>query len=303
MADNNLTPQEVFEARVRRVWHNEEWYYAIVDVVEVLTESPDPSAYWRNLKKQRLAKDEQAVEALKHVIQLKLQARDNRFRLTDVCNRRTLLRFIQSISSPRAEPFKIWLAEVGDERIAEIENPEIAIQRVRNGYRAKGYDEQWIEERIRNDLIRNELTDEWKNRGAQDGVEYAVLTNEIHTGTFEVSVQAHKKYKLLPTRENLRNHMTPIELALLSLSEASCVEFHRDRESQGFTALKRDATDAGEIGGDARRMIEQRMKKPVVSPENHLPTKPEKQKLAGKTRKALPSPEQGSLFDQDSTNK
>lgn len=301
MKNDNQSPQQVFEARVRRIWHNEEWYYAIVDVIEVLTDSPDPSAYWRNLKRQRLSKDEQAIRALESVVQLKLQARDNRFRLTDVCNRQTLLRFIQSIASPRAEPFKVWLAQVGDERIAEIEHPELAIQRVRNDYRAKGYDEQWIEERIRNDLIRNELTDEWKSRGAHDGTEYAILTNEIHTGTFEVSVQAHKTYKLLPARENLRNHMTPIELALLSLSEASCVEFHRDRESQGFSELRRDAVDAGEIGGDARRMIEQRMKKPVVSPENYLLTKPQQQKRVGKAKKQLPSPEQSSLFDTSDT--
>lgn len=201
MLNDHHAPQEVFEARVRRVWHNGEWYYSIVDAIEVLTDSLDPSSYWRNLKKQRLGKDEDAIEALESIIQLRLQARDNRFRLTDLCNRRVLLRFIQSVSSPRAEPFKLWLAEVGNDRIAEVENPELALQRVRETYRSKGYDDQWIEERIRNDLIRNELTDEWKSRGACDGVEYALLTHEIHTGTFELSVQAHKKYKLLPGRE------------------------------------------------------------------------------------------------------
>lgn len=295
MVDENRTPQEVFEAGVRRIWHNGEWYYAIVDVIEVLTNSLDPSSYWRNLKRQRLAKDEQAAEALESIIQLRLQARDKRFRLTDMCNRKALLRFIQSISSPRAEPFKVWLAQIGDERIAEIENPELAIQRVRGMYHAKGYDDQWIEERIRNDLIRNELTDEWKSRGAQDGTEYAILTNEIHTGTFEISVQAHKKYKLLPSRENLRNHMTPIELALLSLSEASCVEFHRDRDSQEFSELRRDAVDAGEIGGDARKMIEQRMKKRVVSFENHLDKQRQRKVSKGRVteaRKLLPQPDQ-----------
>src|SRR5690348_15291915 len=167
MLDN---PGGVFEGRVRRIWHNGEWYYAIVDVIEVLTDSPDPSAYWRNLKKQRITKDEHAVEALENIVQFRLQARDQRFRLTDTCDRKTLLRFIQSITSPRAEPFKLWLAQVGDERIAEVEDPELALQRVRETYRAKGHDDKWIEERIRSDLIRNDLTDEWKERGAQEGV-------------------------------------------------------------------------------------------------------------------------------------
>lgn len=270
MSENKQTPQTVFAGSVRRIWHDNEWHYAIIDVIEVLTESIDPGRYWRNLKQKRLTKEEASIETLASIVQLKLQARDNRFRLTDLCNRKTLLRIIQSIPSPHAESFKLWLAEVGNERIAEVENPELALKRVRATYRAKGYDEQWIKERIRNDLIRNDLTDEWKFRGAEDGREYAVLTNEIHTGTFALAVQAHKTYKLLPPEENLRNHMTPIELALLSLSEASCIEFHRDRDSQGFPDLQRDAKDAGEIGGDARKLIEQRMQKSVVSSNNYL---------------------------------
>ena len=179
MREDNQTPQEIFEARVRRVWYEEEWYYAIVDVVEVLTDSPDPSSYWRNLKKQRLSKEENAAEVFDTIVQLKLQARDNRLRFTDTSNRQTILRIIQSIPSPRAEPFKLWLAQVGDERIEEIEHPEQAIERVRQTYRAKGYDDAWIEERIKNDLVRNELTDEWKFRGAKEGQEFAMRLTQF----------------------------------------------------------------------------------------------------------------------------
>lgn len=302
MQQNNQTPQEMFGMQVRRIWHHDEWYYAIVDVIEVLTESPDPSAYWRNLKRQRLAKDEQAAEALESIMQFKLQAHDHRFRLTDTCNRKALLRFIQSIPSPKAEPFKTWLAAVGDERIAEVENPELALQRVREMYRAKGYNEQWIEERIKNDLVRNELTDEWQERGAQEGVEFAILTNEISKGTFDFSVQVYKQYKLLPGKANLRDHMTVLELALCSLSEATAITLHQDRDSQGFLELKRDATDAGKAGGKARQHIEEAIGRSVVSQENHLDRPQKAQKVQGKQKKPkqITGP---SLFDTSDKEK
>jgi DNA-damage-inducible protein D len=291
MAEGNLPPSlSLFHPDVRRIWHRGEWYYAIVDIIAFLTESKDPGAYWRNTKK-RLADDEGARQTLDQLVQLKLKAHDGRFRLTDTANRQAILRLMQSIPSPRAEPLRLWLAQVGEERFEEIEHPEQALERVKQTYRAKGYDDAWIEERIKNDLLRNELTDEWKERGAQEGVEFAILTNEIHQGTFAVSVQAHKTYKLLPTRTNLRDHMTPLELALTSLSEATAITLHRDRESQGFPDLKRDAADAGEAGGEARLVIEKRIGKPVLSPQNFLG------KARQKPHQVEPA-QQASLFDQ-----
>ncbi len=287
---------------VRRIWHNNTWYYVIVDVLAyVLPDIKDHANYWRVLK-NRLRHEDGARETIESIVQFKLKARDGRMRQTDTCDRASVFRILQSIHTPRVEPFKQWLAKTGDERIEEIEHPEKALDRVRADLRAKGYDEKWIEERIKSDLIRNGLTDEWKERGAKEGMEFAILTNEIHQGTFDISIQTHKKYKLLPARTNLRDHMTHLELALTSLSEATAITLHQNRDSQGFPELKRDATDAGAIGGDARRMIEQRISQPVISSQNFL-GQPE-----GKRKKQQPSPtelqqheefenpEQGTLF-------
>ena len=263
---------------IRRIWHQGEWYYSVIDIIAVLTDSTNPNTYWRVLKAR--AKTEGFEETLAQIEQLKLKSADGRFRLTDTANRQTLLRLIQSVPSPKAEPVRLWLAQVGEERIEEIEHPEAALDRLRARLRAKGYDDAWIEERIKNDLIRNELTDEWRDRGAQEGLEFAILTNELSKGTFGVSVQAHKQYKVLPTKANLRDHMTPLELALCSLSEATAIELHRDRESQGFPELKRDATDAGTTAGEARKLVEKTIGKPVVSRENYLHL--EKGRRAGK---------------------
>ena len=277
MLDEENRELALFEQKhLRRVWHEGEWYYSITDVITALTDSANPRVYWGKLKER--AKSEGFDEALARIEQLKLKSPDGRFRLTDTANRETLLRIIQSIPSPRAEPFRLWLARVGEERFEEIEHPEAAIERVRATYRAKGYDEAWIDARIKNDLIRNELTDEWKDRGAKEGVEFAVLTNELSKGTFGMTVSVYKGYKLLPTRSNLRDHMTPIELALTSLSEATAVTFHRERESQGFPELKRDTTDAGKATGEARRALEKNMGRSVVSRENYLKTKTVKEK-------------------------
>ena len=257
---------------VRRMWYQDAWFYSLVDVVAVLTESANANRYWNTLKTRLRA--EGAEETLRGVVQLRLQSRDNRLRLTDVANRETLLRIIQSIPSPRAEPFKQWLAQVGDQRFAELENPEAAFERIREGYRARGYDERWIDERMRADLIRNELTTEWQERGATEGTQFAILTNTIHEGTFALGVAAHKDYKTLRKRDNLRDHMTPIELALISLGEATAIEMHRDRDSQGFPELKRDASDAGTTAGKARRVIEADLGRPVVSQQNYRALKP-----------------------------
>ncbi len=259
------------QKQLRRVWHKDEWYYSIVDVIAVLTDSTNPRVYWAKLKER--ATSEGFDKTLNQVEPLKLKSPDGRFRQTDTANRQTLLRLIQSIPSPRAEPFRVWLAQVGEERLAEIEHPEAAIERVRVMYKAKGYDDAWIDARIRNDLIRNELTDEWKGRGAKEGIEYAILTNELTKGTFGFTVQTYKEYKLLPIRTNLRDHMTPIELALISLSEATAITYHRGRDSQGFSELKRDTTDAGRATGKARQALEEEMGTIVISKENYLGNK------------------------------
>lgn len=275
----------IFEQKqLRRIWHKGEWYYSIIDVIAILTDSPQPRIYWARLKER--IKSEGFNEALAQIDQLKLKSPDGRFRLTDTANRQTLLRLIQSIPSPRAEPFRLWLAQVGEERFEEIENPEATLERVRATYKAKGYDDAWIEARIKNDLIRNELTDEWMERGAKADTEYAILTNELSKGTFGLTVAAYKNYKLLPTRVNLRDHMTPIELALTSLSEATAITYHRERDSQGFPALRRDATDAGRTAGKARKAIEEDMGHSVVSQENYLHLK--RVKGRGKQEKEQP---------------
>lgn len=269
MTQEDTTELSLFEQKqLRRVWYNSEWYYSIIDVIAILTGSDRPRKYWSDLKAR--AKAEGFDEALVQIKELKLKSPDGKFRLTDTANRQTLLRIIQMIPSSRAEPFKLWLAQVGEERFEEIENPESALNRVRETYRAKGYDDDWIEARIRGDLVRNELTDEWSERGARADTEFAILTNVLTEGTFDLTVQAYKTYKLLPTRANLRDHMDPLELALTSLSEATAITFHRARDSQGFPELKRDATNAGTTAGKARRVIEEDIGRPVVSSENYL---------------------------------
>lgn len=259
--------------QIRRVWNTEhnEWFYSVADVIAVLVpDSPDPSSYWRTLKR-RLKEEEGFDEATAQITQYRLKSRDGKFRLTDTANRQTLLRLIQSVPSPQAEPVRQWLAQVGEERIEEIEHPEAALERVRETYRAKGYDDDWIEARIRGDVIRNELTDEWHERGAKEEAgEFAILTNVLTKGTFGFTVASYKIYKLLPTHASLRDHMTPLELALTSLSEATAITLHRSRDSRGFPALKRDATDAGATTGKAREVIEADIGQPVVSSENYL---------------------------------
>ena len=291
--DKDLLPFKGAEGtrEVRRVWHNGEWYYSVIDLVGVLTDSADPRKYWNKVKAR--ASTEGFEETLKQIVQLRLKSPDGRFRVTDTATRLTMLRIIQAIPSPRAEPVRLWLAKVGDERIEEVENPEAALERVRETYRAKGYDDRWIEERIKNDLIRNALTDEWKERGAQ-GPDYAILTNVISEGTFGISVEAHKTYKLLPTtpKTNLRDHMTYLELALSSLGEATAITLHQNRDSQRFRELHRDAIEAGEVGGEARKSIEQRTGQPVVSPTNYLENTKTRQK------RRLQAQQQPSLFDE-----
>jgi DNA-damage-inducible protein D len=277
---------------IRRVWYKNEWYYSVLDVITFLTETTNPQSYWSVLKIRMKA---EGFDETLHIEQLRLQAADNRFRLTDTMNRQAILRLIQSIPSSKVEPLRLWLAQVGEERLEEIEHPEAALERVRAMYRAQGHDEAWIEERIKNDLIRNELTDEWQYRGASVGTQFAILTNELSEGTFGYSVQAYKKYKLLPSKANLRDHMSNLELVLCSLSEATAIELHRDRDSQGFPALKKDTVDAGRTAGEARQLVERTLGRSVVTPENFLEKAKQTKQVKGKKQSEISGP---TLFDE-----
>ena len=206
-----------------------------------------------------------------------MTAPDGKERLTDCANTETMFRIIQSIPSPKVEPFKRWLARVGKERIDEIENPELAMARMQELYEKKGYPKEWIDKRLRGIAVRQDLTDEWKNRGARTMLEYAILTNEIMQGTFDLKVEEYKQVKNLE-RENLRDHMTDIELILTMLGEATTTKLHRDRDSQGMDPLKKDAHDGGAVAGRTRKDIEAQTGKPVISPENFKQLKTRKPK-------------------------
>jgi len=251
---------------IRKTIHNDEWWFSVVDVCAILTESADPGAYWRKLK-QRLKKEGSEVVTFCHG--LKLVAPDGKFRKTDCANTEGIFRIIQSIPSPKAEPFKRWLAKVGYERVQEIEDPELATKRTRALYKAKGYSDNWIEKRMRGIAIRDELTDEWKKREIRREKEYAILTAEIAKAAFGVTPGEHKKLKGL-IRENLRDHMTDLELIFSMLGEAATTEITRVDDAKGFQESKRAAHKGGEVAGKARKDLEQKTRKKVVSPENYL---------------------------------
>lgn len=226
----------------------------------------DAGAYWRKLK-QRLIAEGSEVVTFCHGF--KLKSLDGKLRTTDCANTESILRIIQAIPSPKAEPFKRWLAKVGYERIEEIENPELASQRARDIYKAKGYSEEWIEKRMRSIAIREELTDEWQNRGIQESRQFAILTAEIGKATFGMTPSEYKEYKGLK-RENLRDHMTDLELIFSMLGEASTVEISRNTNSQGFKQNLKAAGQGGKIAGDALIALEQQSGRAVISRQNHL---------------------------------
>jgi DNA-damage-inducible protein D len=272
-ADAHQVPKGliVFESTdIRRVWHQGAWWFSVVDVCGALTGSADAGAYWRKLK-QRLGED--AGQPVTYCHGLKLTAADGRQRETDCASTEGLLRVIQSIPSPKAEPFKRWLAQVGYERIQEIEDPELASARARALYEAKGYPQDWIEKRLRSVAIRGELTEEWRQRGVQEGREYAILTAEIARATFGVTPGEHSALKGLDTVKtgnNLRDHMTDLELIFTMLGEASTTEIARRKDAQGFPANRASARQGGTIAGDARKALEVQTGQPVTSASNHL---------------------------------
>jgi DNA-damage-inducible protein D len=253
--------------QIRRAWHNGRWFFSVVDVVGLLTESAEPRRYWSDMK--RRIRDEGFRELYAKCVQLKLPSADGKSYVTDTADTETLLRIIQSIPSPKAEPVKQWLAKVGTERLAELENPALAVDRAREYYSQRGYPPDWIEKRLQGIVIRQELTEEWKERGAEEGREFAILTDILNRGTFGLKVEEHKAFKNLKRHHNLRDSMTTLELALIAFAEASATELHQARDSQGFPALQEDVCDAGEVAGAARRDLEARTGRRVVSSENY----------------------------------
>ncbi len=277
---NNI---KLFESkRVRSQWNEEElkWYFSVIDVVEILTEAENARRYWSDLK--RKLKNEGFIELYEKIVQLKMEAKDGKIRQTDAADAKTLLRIIQSIPSPNAEPFKRWLAQVGNERLEEIENPELATQRIREIYRMKGYSADWIEKRLRGISVRDELTDEWKKRGVKEQREYSILTAEISRATFGMTPVEYKKFKELnrPT-DNLRDHMTDLELIFTMLGEASTTAIARNRDAIGFKKNFSAAHEGGTVAGNARKELESKSGVKVVTKENY------KELTEGKKRKQL----------------
>ncbi len=264
--------------RIRKTLHNNEWWFSVTDIVNVLTESDDAGAYWRKLK-QRL--NQEGSEVVTKCHGLKLIAPDGKMRETDCADTEGIFRIIQSIPSPKAEPFKRWLAKVGYERVQEIENPELATKRTRLLYKLKGYSDGWIEKRMRGIAIREELTDEWQKRGAQEDRDYEILTAEISKAAFGVTPLEYKNLKGLK-RENLRDHMDDFELIFTMLSERSTTEIHRTEQSQGVVKLKDDAQVGGTIAGDARKALEKKLGRTIVSQENYLRISEKKKQILKK---------------------
>ena len=258
---------KVFEdKKIRTEWdaEKEDWYFSVVDVVAALTDSVDPTAYWRKLK-QRLK--EEGNETVTNCHALKMIAKDGKSRLTDVVNTKDLLRLVQSIPSPKAEPFKLWLAQVGSDRLDEIADPEKAIIRGASFYRAKGYTEGWINQRLQTIEIRKELTDEWKERGITKDKDYAILTNEMTKAWSGLSVQEYKKLKGLK-KENLRDNMTNIELVLNMLAEVTTTALSRQEKPQTFKENKNIARRGGNVANTAKQAYEEQLGQKVVSPLN-----------------------------------
>ena len=255
---------KIFEKKqVRTLWNadEEEWYFAVVDIIEVLTDSPNPQTYWRVLKKRL---KEEGNETVTNCNALKMLAKDGKNRLTDCLDTKGVLRLVQSIPSPKAEPFKMWLAKVGSERLDEIADPEKAILRGADYYRAKGYTEGWINQRLQTIEMRKKLTDEWKERGVKEGLEYAILTDEMTKAWSGMTVKEYKAHKGLK-KENLRDNMTDIELVLNMLAEVTTTTISQKEQPQTFAENKKIAQSGGRVAKNARTDIENRLGQSVIS--------------------------------------
>ena len=266
--DNQI---KLFEGnQIRSIWDNEreEWYFSIVDIVGVLTESENPRRYWSDLKR-KMKDEEGAVQLYENIVQLKIKATDGKMRNTDVTDMQGVFRIIQSVPSPKAEPFKMWLAEVGKERIDEIIDPELTIDRALATYLQKGYTREWINQRLQAIQVRKELTDTWQDHGVKVGKEYAILTNEITKAWSGMTTRQYKDYKGLK-KQNLRDNMTTTEIILNMLAEAATKDIANATHPQGLEENKKVAKDGGSIAGNARREIEERTGKPVITSKNAI---------------------------------
>ena len=262
MENSNLISFEGKE--IRKVWHDEQWYFSVVDVIAVLTDSKNPNVYWGKLK-------ERESQLLTICQKLKLESKDGKKYNTDCANTEGILRIVMSIPSPKAEPLKLWLAQLGTERIQETESPELGFERMTEIYRAKGYTDEWIKERLQSIETRKRLTDEWKNRGVKQGMEYSILTATIAKGTFGLNPSEHKKLKGLekPSQE-LRDHMTPLELIFTALSEEITRSLAVKDDAEGFNENYEVAQIGGNEAGKARRNLEKNTGLKVVSKDNFL---------------------------------
>ena len=276
---------KLFESKqIRSVWNDKDqkWYFSVQDVIEVLTDSTDVKQYIKRM----LSRDEMLKSNWGTICTLvEMEAADGKRRKIQASDTKGLLRIIQSIPSPKAEPFKLWLAQVGSDRLDEIENPELATQRTRELYKLKGYPDDWIEKRMRSIAIREELTEEWKNRGVKEQIEYSILTAEISKATFGLTPSQYKKIKGLKS-QNLRDHMTDLELIFSMLGEASTTEIVKTQNPKGFIQNQKAAKQGGAVAGNARRELESRTGKKVVSTDNYLPeAKKNKELKKGKGKK------------------
>ena len=264
----------VFQDRkIRRAWFNDEWWFSVVDIIGALTRTERARKYWSDLKTKL---QDEGFEVSEKIGQLKLMAEDGKLRITDCANTKNMFRIIQSIPSSKAEPFKQWLAQVGYDRVQEIENPELAQKRMKEIYKAKGDSDDWIEKRVRGIAIRDELTDEWKKRGVLEERYYAILTAEISKATFGMTPSEYKKFKGLK-KENLRDHMNDLELIFNMLGERVSTEITRKEDKQGFIGVEDAAKRGGRVAGNARKETEQELGRPITSKENYL-SEPEKKK-------------------------
>ena len=252
--------------KVRTQWNEQEekWYFSVVDVLQILTESVDVSAYWRKLK-QRLKKE--GNETVTNIHGLKMLAKDGKMRQTDVADTEQLFRLIQSVPSPKAEPFKMWIAKVARERIDEIEDPELGFDRLMETYLKKGYSKQWINQRLKSIEVRKDLTDEWDSRGVKKGMEYAILTNEITKAWSGLDIKKYKNLKGLK-KENLRDNMSNLELVLNMLAEATTTEISKEKKPKNFAENKKVAKQGGTIAGNTRKQIEEKTGKKIVNKLN-----------------------------------
>ncbi len=261
------------DKKIRRIWHENEWYFSIVDIIQALTDSIDAKDYWYKMKNR--VKSEDGIELSTICRQLKLEAPDKKMRETDCANTKNILRIIQSIPSPKAEPFKMWLAQVGKERLDEIENPELAQERMKNLYEQKGYPKDWIDKRLRGIAIRQNLTEEWKERGIISQKDYSILTAEISKATFGMTPSEYKQFKKIPenSKANLRDNMTDLEIIFTMLGERVTTEISQKEQPKTFEANKKVANRGGSAAGIAREATEKEIGGSIISEKNYLDIK------------------------------